>query len=180
MCLDQCPVTVPVSGYGDTYSHRQIIPPTVLPQRIPASASMIIDSDWPPDRIGRRIASVDAPVPPKPARRVPENALWCKQFATSCKILNLIRCTAVSQCRLSLISIDSLLEQTLEFEVRDELLRSKFSELVRSVLRWCQIGQSCNSQSLWRRMNGSGFVLHCHWEIDVLSLSVAADTKANR
>ena len=26
MCLDQCPVTVSVSGYEDTFSHRQIIP----------------------------------------------------------------------------------------------------------------------------------------------------------
>ena len=26
MCLDQCPVTVSVPGYGDTFSHRHIIP----------------------------------------------------------------------------------------------------------------------------------------------------------
>ena len=26
ICLDQCPVTVTVPGYGDTYSHWQIIP----------------------------------------------------------------------------------------------------------------------------------------------------------
>ena len=154
--------------------------PTVLPQRIPASASMIIDSDWPPDRIGRQIVSVDAPVPPKPARRVPEDTevlsdVYSLQPAARSWTWFVALLGASADCLWSAL----ILEQTLEFEVRDELLHSKFSELVRSVLRWCQIGQSCNSQSLWRRMNGSGFVLHCHWGIDVLSVSVAADRSTN-
>ena len=81
--------------------------PTVLPQRIPASASMIIDNDWPSNRIGRQIASVDAPVTSTQSSWTYSGALWCKQFATSCRILNLIRCTAGCQCRLSLINVDT-------------------------------------------------------------------------
>ena len=65
-----------------------------------------------------------------------------------------------------------IMVQTLEFDVRDALLHSKFSELV--WLRWCKIGQSCNSQSLWRQMSESGFVLHCHWEIGILYLAPRA------
>ena len=111
MCLDQCPVTVSVSAWLWRHAQPQAnrSNATVQPQRIPASTSMIIGSDWRQDRIGRRIASVDAPVPPKPAHRVPEDTevLSDVNSLQPAAILNLIRCTAGSQCRLSLISVDT-------------------------------------------------------------------------
>ena len=42
-----------------------------------------------------------------------------------------------------------------------------------------QIEHSCNSQPLWWQMSESEFVLHCHWGIGVLSVSVAADRSTN-
>ena len=74
MCLDQCPLNCFCSWlWRHVQPQANHSTSTVLPQRIPASASMIIDSDWPPDRIDQQIASVDASVPPKPAHRVLED-----------------------------------------------------------------------------------------------------------
>ena len=150
--------------------------PPVQQLRIPASASMINDSDWPPDRIGRQIAGVDAPVPPKPEHRVPGDTTVPFDVCSLQPVAgSWIWFFALLEASVGGLWSMLRLVQTLEYEAQDELAHSRFSELVRSVLRWCQIGQSCNSRLLWRQMNESEFVLNYHWVIDVLSVSVAAD-----
>ena len=81
-----------------------------LDQQFRASASMITEQrlttrqNWSADRKSRHPGSAETST--QSTRRY-RGALWCILFATSCRILNLIYCTARSQCRLSLINADT-------------------------------------------------------------------------
>ena len=105
-------------------------------------------------------------------------ALWCIHFPTSCRILNLIRCTAGSQCRLSLINADT----GANFGIRSTRRAAEFKIFwSRSVCTAVMpdrtraaIVNPCDDK--WVNQSSNCIVTE---ENDVLSVSVAADRSTN-